>query len=467
MSYVLAYCADPNYAFGYNLDLTLYWQTPTGNWGANDPTAGTPTISNFWIFMPGDALTPGGYTGPFPNPTGNDRSQPLAPASFLVNWLTASNGAGPANIRCIASVGNYGGCENYVNYSDCQQPSQFTWGNQTNKYFQIASVRPWNPNPANSNFSYASHKFYHTLLGNIGSTGGSDSVGTYTDLAPSGSCPNAVIFTTAGVLEMTTTLPHGLRSGDRLTLPSFSSVTPFLVPVTGGNGATLSGTVSVTYGSTSVTFSGSQTIVNNQCYTFAADSTLQAYRVSTGGTGTTFTITPAYQGTTNAATTATQCAAITAFQCGRKHLGHGRQHVYFPGPRHGLDRLLGGDDLGDRRRLDRRLARRRQLLPQVHMGRRPHRPGVIAQHGVEPVHRRGRQHPASHAASRPVMGGDRQHLPVARQSREQLRLGRRGPVRDRNHRNDGQPDLGDLVEPVDVAARQHAQPADLDDRRNR
>jgi hypothetical protein len=69
-----------------------------------------------------------------------------------------------------------------------------------------------------------------------------------------------------------------------------------------GNGAAPGGggTVSVTNGGTSVTFSASQSNLLNNYLSVAADSSAQVYRI-TAGSGTSWTITPAYGGTTNAA----------------------------------------------------------------------------------------------------------------------------------------------------------------------
>ena len=91
VTYDITYPYVPNYSSGYNLDLNVCFKSSTGNWAANDPTSGTPTITNFWVFTPGDSLTPSDYPY-FPNTSGNDRSDVLSLSKNLVNWLTATNG---------------------------------------------------------------------------------------------------------------------------------------------------------------------------------------------------------------------------------------------------------------------------------------------------------------------------------------------------------------------------------------
>ena len=153
VSYNISYASEPNYTHGYNLGLYVYWETPTGNIGANDGTTGTPTITNFWAFMPGDSTTTfygntdgtyldhWGNPGRFPNPAGNDRSDPYAPSYVFKNWLTAANGNGPAFIRFMEPVGTSGVQINYQQSSDLQQLTNFTWGAQPQIDFQIDYIR--------------------------------------------------------------------------------------------------------------------------------------------------------------------------------------------------------------------------------------------------------------------------------------------------------------------------------------
>ena len=68
-SYNIQYTSFPNYTSGYNFAMIAYFQSPTGNWGADDSVTLTPTITNFWAFLPGDSLTTttvGGSTALYP-----------------------------------------------------------------------------------------------------------------------------------------------------------------------------------------------------------------------------------------------------------------------------------------------------------------------------------------------------------------------------------------------------------------
>ena len=80
--------------------------------------------------------------------------------------------------------------------------------------------------------------------------------------------------------------------------------------------APLLGTVSVTNGSSTVTFSQSQGIAQNQFLVFAADATNTIYTVPLGISGTSGTISPPYAGTTNGSTTASIPYAPTPYQKG-------------------------------------------------------------------------------------------------------------------------------------------------------
>ena len=422
VTYDITYPWVPNYEYGYNLNLNVCFKSATGNWGANDPVAGTPTITNFWIFTPGDSKTLADYPY-FPNTNGNDRSDPLAPSQNLINWLTAPNGAGPATLRCCQSIAGYGACPNMQNYSDCVSPSQWNWSPPSPPPIPISYSRFYNTNPSNETYAWSSTKVYHPLLGGLGSYGGSDSTGAYIDLSLAGGeldygyytgnqhtlsgsasveSGSATVMMTAsqtywggqvlifptqptvryfvaetttgtsfalttnytgenasgltvsswvgGIVELVSTNPHGLRTGDSVSFGA-SSIGPSYIPITGGYGTTFSG-ASVTYGSEYVTFSEPvtiptwpsgqyQTIVfssdpTGQAYTiqvassakvavtngldtitfassvtlatgiqiwFAADDTGTAYTIQTGGTGTTFTLTSTYTGISSTSTT--------------------------------------------------------------------------------------------------------------------------------------------------------------------
>ena len=149
--------------------------------------------------------------------------------------------------------------------------------------------------------------------------GGLDSTGSYIDLT----LVNIALGGSIGVgdyghylgsgatVEFVTHTPHGFRTGDIVQMPFVSGATTAIFPLTQGlNAGTLSGTVSVTNGYTAITFSTSQTLATNQGLTFSGDATLQGYRISSGGTGTSFTLTGPYEGTTSSSTTATLCAIL-------------------------------------------------------------------------------------------------------------------------------------------------------------
>ena len=61
------------------------------------------------------------------NPTGNDRSNAYAPASGLINWLTALNGNGPSCIRVVQPVGGGTCVANYQNAADLISPNTWSW----------------------------------------------------------------------------------------------------------------------------------------------------------------------------------------------------------------------------------------------------------------------------------------------------------------------------------------------------
>jgi hypothetical protein len=319
VSYNLSYTV-PNNANGYNMALTMYFKSPTGNWSANDPTSGTPTITNFWIFFPGDSDTGAysSYSGPYPNNSGNDRSDPYAPSASIVRMLTGTNGNGPVCIRCMDSVGNFGGVYNYINYSDCKLPTQWGWAPATPSIpltIPIESARFYNTNPAkgpaptgDGTYAWVSPNLYHPYLGNRDSNGGSDSTGLYIGLAAGGGATDYGAYTSGtDILEFVTTSPHGLRTQDSIIT---QGSTPFFVPTSGNNLGALAGTASVTHGTDVVTFSQNQTLNGAVTVTFSGDSSGQAYRLSAGTAQTNYTMIPNFQGTTSGAATATQTAAI-------------------------------------------------------------------------------------------------------------------------------------------------------------
>ncbi len=350
VSYNIEYGSQGS-TYGYNLAIIAYFQSPTGNWGANDPVAGTPTITNFWAFLPADSKTtknngspiyptsppgPGTYSGPV-NLTGNDRSDPYAVSAGLRSWLTAPNGNGPFCIRVVQPVGGGTCVVNYQNPGDLLSPDTWSWEaaaaaptTTAGGLIQVDYVRFYNTNPAlgpsgNNTYGWVSTKVYHPLLGNLGGYGGSDATGNYIDLtlvnAGQGGSVGIGDFGAylggGATLEYVCHTPHGFRTGDLLQLPFISGGTPATFPITQGTvTGTLSGTASVLNGSTTVTFSVSQTIASNQGVLFSTDPTGQAYKIGTGGTGTTFTLGTPYEGTTSssATTTLTACVYVGAAQ---------------------------------------------------------------------------------------------------------------------------------------------------------
>ena len=70
-------------------------------------------------------------------------------------------------------------------------------------------------------------------------------------------------------------------------------------------GTLLSGTVSVTKNSPSITFSTSQSLATGQQMTFSTGGNGTVYTISSGGTGTAFTLTANFTGTTSATATCT------------------------------------------------------------------------------------------------------------------------------------------------------------------
>ena len=168
VSYIVDFASVPNYAHGYAGNLNWYFKTATGNWSANDPVSGTPTITDFWAFTPGDSLTTvyPGYSGPLPNASGNDRSDPYAISSTLRGWLTASNGNGPACLRFMEACMSYGAAANFQTYAaDVQQPDTWGWGSKARNSFTISAIRHYNTDPTDGTYAWSSPKVYHPLLG--------------------------------------------------------------------------------------------------------------------------------------------------------------------------------------------------------------------------------------------------------------------------------------------------------------
>ena len=338
VSYWVDYSALPNFASGYNLGLNWFFKSPLGYWGANDPTSGTPTITNFWAFAPGDALTTvyANYVGPYPNASGNDRSDPYALSATFHEWLTAANGNGPACLRLMEPIMYSGAAMNFQTYSDCVQPTQWMLGGGNVQTLQVDYIRFYNTNPAkgpagDNTYGWVSTKVYHPYLGFDGNDNGSGNVignyveaGNYIDLTArnaTGLTDNGNYATSStisgAILEFVTHTPHGFRTGDNVDFPAAgaqSLPTPYWIAVTSGGVPTpvLIGTVSVFLGSSTIIFASNQTIAAGTTLTF--DSTGAAYRITASGTSQTiYSIFPVFQGTTNATASAFTTAAIGLF----------------------------------------------------------------------------------------------------------------------------------------------------------
>ena len=111
---------------------------------------------------------------------------------------------------------------------------------------------------------------------------------------------------TGAALEFVTDQPHGLRGGRFLQVPRYVTGFPVVLPITGGTQTALTGTVTVTNGSQNITFSQSQTFATGSTgIIFGADTTGAAYFIQGSGSGTNWTIYPAYNGTNSTTSTAT------------------------------------------------------------------------------------------------------------------------------------------------------------------
>ena len=290
---------DPDPVYGYNMNLSLYLISPTGHFYDNG------TISNFWIFTPGDEA--------------NDRSDSLAPSGTLVDWLTAPNGRGPAAIRVMGQLGGQYTIANWQTPADLRLDDQWSWGAVVSTTvvvpgIQLVAARFWNTNPDNDNVvgngAYpwaATPHFYHPILGN--ETDGSG--GTYIDLSTATGVGGAQgkldcgqilslenpqtgfgNYNSYSVVEFRTATNHGLRAGDIIRF-SVAGATNLL------------GTATANNGSPSITFSHSQTLTTGQPLKFSSDTSGQVYQVVTGGTGTSFSVTPNYGGTNSTSATTT------------------------------------------------------------------------------------------------------------------------------------------------------------------
>jgi hypothetical protein len=341
VSYWLSYKDVAGYTYGHDFNLSLFAKSATGYWGHNN------TITDFWIFIPGDSTTtmynttysstsqtvapcttgwagPAPYTGPFPNSSGNDTSDPWAISSYYKTLATTANGNNPPILRVMEGTG---GDTNFVNIGDVPSPNLWCYAHQEPApTITITELRPYNTNPASTTYSWSSTKLYMNILG----FDGTDSVGNYIDLSLHTSSTTGHLGTldmgafmtnfegNYVAIEAVCSAPHGLRGGDLLQFPNNNFPTPtfngpFYIPCTGLTPTPYSGTVQVTNLGTTIIFSGTQTITNAQDLTFSTDATGQAYQVSPGGTGQTFSIYPPYQGTSSTTATANLVGACNLY----------------------------------------------------------------------------------------------------------------------------------------------------------
>jgi hypothetical protein len=327
VSYWISYASDPNYSTGYELSLEVFVESATGYFSqaGSGGSPGSGPISNFWAFIPGDSTTtvynthssatsqtsapsttgysgtiP--YSGPFPNSSGNDNSDPLAMSECMRLYLTSANGNGVATLRSMP-LGN--GFLNWLNATDLPSVNLWSYANEVQgPGVTISTIRAYNTDPTNATYAWSSTKIYDPMLGNDGS----DSVGSYIDLTAHNNLATGLAGTKdngAAVgcfMEAVFTGPHGFRGRDMVNFP-VNNIGPHYVAIVGGDYTTLSGTVHITNGSQSITFSTSQTIASGTWFMFVPFDG-NGYLIETGGTGTSFTLTQAYQGTTETTATA-------------------------------------------------------------------------------------------------------------------------------------------------------------------
>lgn len=301
------YASFPNTANGYNMDPTWVVSSTSGLWASGN------TISGVIAVGPNDSIA-------------QVLADPYAPSNNLLSVLKAPNGAVPATIRAMNTVfGNLYGNPIDVGDAAVQVLTQNSYSKSSgpqSRSLTITSVRRYSTDPNNPIVSWNSTKIYDwTLPGD-----GSDSVGPYIDLtvrngSQGGESDNGQHlnpFPSQGktsAVEVTFSAPHLLRTGDRFMFPGEVVATGGMCwPITGGATTALPN-CAVTNGSQSITFATAITLANGitQGFTFQDDATGQAYRIGNASgspiTSTTWTMVPAYQGTSNAASP----CAMTAF----------------------------------------------------------------------------------------------------------------------------------------------------------
>jgi hypothetical protein len=296
----VGYFSNPN-AAGYNMNLRVVLGNASKQWAAGN------TISGLIVVGPNDTLAA-------------VLANPYAVNQNLKSVLMASNGNGPATIRAMNTV-NGGVYGNIINYStDCQHLTQASYATSRatiSRNLTISSIRRYSTDPTNPVVSWSSTKFYDWSL----APDGTDAIGPYIDLTIRNATQHGLTdngqhlnpYPSQGKTAAAelTIVAHGLRTGDTITFPGSGAL---YWPITGGATTALP-TANVVNGSPSVTFATAVTVPahTNQGVAFGDDSTGQAYLLgnSTGSpiVATTWTMFPAYQGTTAGAST----CAMTAY----------------------------------------------------------------------------------------------------------------------------------------------------------
>ena len=307
ISYNVQYVLDGNgnnLAHGYNCALFWTFSSTVGKWAKDN------TISNFWLFAPGDE--------------DNDRSDPVAMSHSLHTAMTASsNGNGPATLRFIDSIGA-DGSNNFQDPADLQKTSNFAWGGGAAPTVHVVQIRTLNTNASDGTYPWVSNRIYDRLLG----VDGTDAVGPYLDFSlnhnGNGSPTdngefmnaNAEGITPQGcaVLEFVCDAPHGLRSGDVVTMPNSFGLSAANAPITGGDNTVLTGTATVTNNATTIVFTNAPSpalaVGQGLLLDATTDPSRQSYDI-TSGSGTSYNFTPKFLGTTTSAAVVQKTATAT------------------------------------------------------------------------------------------------------------------------------------------------------------
>lgn len=288
---------NPNH--GYNMGLTVYLSSTLGQFSDNLGINGGP-ITNFIGVGPGDTLAA-------------VQANPLVISNLFKASLTAPNGNGPAIVRALNPTA-INGYTNFQDYADCQRIGMFSYVIGQKRTFAVTAARRYSTDPTNPIVSWSSTRVYNKKLGFDGTD---PSLGPYLDLTlrAGASTNNGELVNpfpgggTYAAVEFVTSASHGLRTGDLVTSLVGGATSPYLFPITGlTSPATLAGTATISNNGNSVTFSQSQTIsAPLQFFVFSGDGSGAAYQLATG-TGTTFAISPNYQGTNTTTAVATQTA---------------------------------------------------------------------------------------------------------------------------------------------------------------